>query len=253
MINMFDISNKYKVILFISICLSLTVGAILGGMISSNVSQLSTSKISSLIILIYSIANILSLFVEKDIIKNNFIYMSIVFVTFIISNAVVLPIITTSMKILIPREMRQSFTMLITVSTMVIGNIGGSFIYILIDGNIDILFKMSFGVTIGLVLVLMSIVFQNEENKEEKKSITSNKVRKKDSTLFTTSIAGIYGDNDMDFDDEDDKYSVLVDAKHFESFGSSNSSELFEIMKDKVDNNNNNFSHADSEYKDISI
>ena len=71
--NMFDISNKYKVILFISICLSLTVGAILGGMISSNVSQLSTSKISSLIILIYSIANILSLFVEKDIIKNNFI------------------------------------------------------------------------------------------------------------------------------------------------------------------------------------
>ena len=179
--------------------------------------------------------------------------MSIVFVTFIISNAVVLPIITTSMKILIPREMRQSFTMLITVSTMVIGNIGGSFIYILIDGNIDILFKMSFGVTIGLVLVLMSIVFQNEENKEEKKSITSNKVRKKDSTLFTTSIAGIYGDNDMDFDDEDDKYSVLVDAKHFESFGSSNSSELLEIMKDKVDNNNNNFSHADSEYKDISI
>lgn len=251
--NMFAISNKYKVILFISICLSLTVGAILGGMISSNVSQLSTSKISSLIILIYSIANILSLFVEKDIIKNNFIYMSIVFVTFIISNAVVLPIITTSMKILIPREMRQSFTMLITVSTMVIGNIGGSFIYILIDGNIDILFKMSFGVTIGLVLVLMSIVFQNEENKEEKKSITSNKVRKKDSTLFTTSIAGIYGDNDMDFDDEDDKYSVLVDAKHFESFGSSNSSELLEIMKDKVDNNNNNFSHADSEYKDISI
>ena len=57
----------------------------------------------------------------------------------------------------------------------------------------------------------------------------------------------------MDFDDEDDKYSVLVDAKHFESFGSSNSSELLEIMKDKVDNNNNNFSHADSEYKDISI